>query len=315
MSSSGNLNEVSPIAEAPKPATARKIFFGTDGLRVPWRLAIFIVMLSLASFAILMLLRRIPVLRQIFHDAQSGTLTPVFELVFETAFIAALFFATAVMARIERRSFADYGLPLRGAFRKLFWQGAAWGLIMESLIILGIAVFHGFSLGTLALSGADLPKYVIAWACGFVLVGIFEEFLFRGYAQSTLSNGIGFWPAAFMWSALFGAVHLANPGEGWVGALSVMLFGLFACFTLKRTGSLWFAIGLHAAGDYAQTFLYSVPDSGMLAKGHLLNSSLHGPRWLAGGTIGPEGSVMDFIVLLTAFVFFAWCYPARNINV
>jgi hypothetical protein len=143
-----------------------------------------------------------------------------------------------------------------------------------------------------------------------VLVGIFEEFLFRGYAQSTLASGIGFWPAAILLSGAFGALHLPNPGEGWVGALSVMLFGLFACFTLRRTGSLWFAIGMHAAGDYAETFLYSVPDSGMLAKGHLLNSTLHGPRWLSGGTVGPEGSSMDFLVFLLAFALFAWLYPA-----
>ena len=132
---------------------------------------------------------------------------------------------------------------------------------------------------------------------------------FRGYAQFVLSEGIVFWPAAFLLSASFGALHLQNPGEGWVGALSVTVFGLFACFTLRRTGSLWFAVGFHAAGDFAETFLYSVPDSGMLAKGHLLNSNLHGPRWLTGGTIGPEGSVFDFLLFLMVFVIFAWLYP------
>jgi membrane protease YdiL (CAAX protease family) len=87
-----------------------------------------------------------------------------------------------------------------------------------------------------------------------------------------------------------------------------MLFGLFACFTLRRTGNLWFAIGLHAASDYAETFIYSVPDSGMLAKGHLVNASFHGPRWLTGGSIGPEGSVIDFALFLLSFVIFAWLY-------
>ena len=86
--------------------------------------------------------------------------------------------------------------------------------------------------------------------------------------------------------ARFGSIGVALPGdpppdcwgEGWVGALSVMLFGIFAAFTLQRTGSLWFAIGFHAATDYAETFIYSVPDSGMLASSHLLNSSL-ADRW------------------------------------
>jgi len=162
---------------------------------------------------------------------------------------------------------------------------------------------------SLAQDKLRVAPEAMAWAVGFALVGIFEEFTFRGYAQFVLSEGIGFWPAAFLLSASFGAVHLQNPGEDWVGALSVTVFGLFACFTLRRTGSLWFAVGFHAAGDFAETFLYSVPDSGMLAKGHLLNSNFHGPRWLTGGTIGPEGSVFGFLLFLMAFVIFAWLYP------
>jgi membrane protease YdiL (CAAX protease family) len=136
--------------------------------------------------------------------------------------------------------------------------------------------------------------------------------LFRGYAQFTLASGIGFWPAALLFSGLFGALHLFNPGEGWVGGLSVFLFGIFGCFTLRRTGSLWFAIGLHAVGDYAETFIFSVPDSGVLATGHLLNSNLHGPRWLTGGSIGPEGSLMCFVVFAISFAAFNWAYPANR---
>jgi membrane protease YdiL (CAAX protease family) len=113
-------------------------------------------------------------------------------------------------------------------------------------------------------------------------------------------------------SGLFGATHLGNQGEGWVGALSVFAFGIFGCFTLGRTGNLWFIIGFHAASDYAETFIYSTPDSGLLAQGHLLNSSFHGPRWLTGGTIGPEGSVMVFVMFVLMFALFSWAYPAKE---
>jgi membrane protease YdiL (CAAX protease family) len=89
----------------------------------------------------------------------------------------------------------------------------------------------------------------------FVLVGIFEEFLLRGYALHTLSRGWGFWPAAVALSVLFGAIHVRNPGETWLGLLAVVAIGLFFCLTLYRTGSLWFAIGFHAFWDWGQTFL------------------------------------------------------------
>ena len=196
------------------------------------------------------------------------------------------------MARIEKRSFADYALPGRGAFGVQFWRGAAWGFLALSALLLVVSAAQGFSFGTLALGGGKLASYAVLWALAFLLVGFCEEFLFRGYALYTLSTGIGFWPAAGLLSALFGAVHLHNPGESWIGGLSAGLIGLFFCFTVRRTGGLWFAIGLHATWDYSESFMYSAPDSGAMVPGHLLNSSFHGPRWLTGGTVGPEGSAL-----------------------
>jgi len=146
----------------------------------------------------------------------------------------------------------------------------------------------------------------------FFFVGLFEEFLFRGYAQFTLATGIGFWPAATVLSAGFGAVHLFNPGEGRVGALSVFVIGMFFCLTLLGTGDLWLAVGLHAAFDWGETFLFSAPDSGLVAPGHLLNSSFHGSAWLTGGTVGPEGSVVAFGVVALSAVLFVIVYPAKK---
>jgi len=298
----------------PARSIGQKIFRGPGGIRAGWRFSIFLVLFAALQFLFRICLRLIPALHRLFTTATQGTLTPEFELIFESVAIATVFLAAYIMSRIEKRRFAEYGIPARGAFGRLFWQGVVWGLALESVEMLVIYAAGGYSFGGLALSGASLIHYAVVWAIGFVLVGIAEEFTFRGYAQFTLATGMGFWPAAVLLSALFGAVHLSNPGEGWVGALSVMLFGMFACFTLRRTGNLWFAIGLHAASDYAETFIYSVPDSGMLAKGHLVNASFHGPRWLTGGTIGPEGSVVDFALFLISFVIFARLYRPKQIS-
>ena len=258
-------------------------------------------------------MKLIPSFVEIVRTGQrEGILTPQFEFIFESTIIAAAFVAAGIMARFEKRPFGAYGIPFKKAFGKLFWQGVLWGLAFETAGILIISALGGFSFGNLALSGGALVKYAILWAIGFVMVGIAEEFTFRGYAQFTLTTGIGFWLSAIVLSAAFGAIHLGNAGEGWVGALSVALFGLFACLTLRRTGNLWFAIGFHAATDYAETFIFSTPDSGLLARGHLLNSSFHGPRWLTGGTIGPEGSAIDFVVFAVAFIAFAKLYPAKS---
>jgi membrane protease YdiL (CAAX protease family) len=222
-----------------------------------------------------------------------------------------------VMAWIEKRGLGDYGLSFRRGARKHLLSGLLWGLCVFSGVILLISALHGFSFGGLALHGLAILKYASLWAIGFLLVGFVEEFLYRGYVQFTLAQAIGFWPAAVVWSASFGAVHLFNSGENLIGAFEVFLFAIFACLTLRRTGTLWFAIGFHAAGDYAETFLFSVRDSGFAASGTLLNSSLQGPAWLTGGNVGPEASVFSMLLLCVAMLCFHILYPqpSRQENV
>jgi membrane protease YdiL (CAAX protease family) len=247
------------------------------------------------------------------HMTRSG-MTPGGLLLQEGLGVLAVLAAAAIMGQMEGRPFGVYGLPVSEAFGARFWQGAAWGIAMITATILLIRLFGGFSFGDLALHGIDLWRYAILWGLGFVCVGLFEEFLFRGYAQYTLSTGIPFWRAAALLSAGFGAIHLSNAGEDKIGALSVFVIAMFFCFTLRRTGNLWFAVGLHAAFDWGETFLFSVPDSGIVASGHMLNSSFHGPAWLTGGTVGPEGSMMVFVVVGLTAVIFSRVYPQREKN-
>jgi membrane protease YdiL (CAAX protease family) len=175
-----------------------------------------------------------------------------------------------------------------------------------------IAVFGGYSFGTLGLHGSDILRWAIVWAIFFVFVGLFEEFLFRGYTQFTLADGIGFWPAAILLSGSFGYVHLKNPGEGPIGAAAVVMIGLVFALTLRRTGNLWLAVGWHASFDFGETFLYSVPNSGMVFDGHLSNASLHGAKWLTGGTVGPEGSVFSFLTMALLALVVHRLYPPKS---
>jgi len=131
----------------------------------------------------------------------------------------------------------------------------------------------------------------------------------RGYSQWILAKAMGFWPAAAVLSIVFGAIHGLNPGEASIGLVAVVAIGFFFCLTLRRTGTLWWAVGFHAAWDWGESFLYSVPDSGNLARGHLLNSSLHGPSWLTGGSVGPEGSYLVFALMGALWLLFSRAHP------
>lgn len=292
------------------PALAKRplidtIFIGVHGLRAGWRLvvyAFFVVLLGFAGGVVL-----IPNQKRLGGAASALTVFAQEAFGFGVVFGAAL-----IMSRIEKRPTGAYGLPLRAAFGKRFWQGWLLGLVEVCALIGLIAAFGGYSFGGLALHGPMIARWAVTWAVIFVFVGFFEEFLFRGYVQYTLGDGIGFWPAAVLLSLGFGSVHLQNPGEGPVGAASVVMIGLVFALTLKRTGSLWFAVGWHASFDFGETFLFSVPNSGIVFDGHLSSSSLHGATWLTGGTVGPEGSVFSFLTMAIIAVALHYALPPRK---
>jgi membrane protease YdiL (CAAX protease family) len=285
---------------------ARAVFWNERELRAGWRLALFALFFFLFVLmgGFLLVVLRVPV-------SLRASVTPGGMLTQEALELFAALAAAAIMSLAEGRPFGFYGLPRAGAFGARFWQGAAWGIAMITAMILLIRGFGGISFDGFALAGLDSLRYGALWGVTFLSVGFFEEFLFRGYAQFTLATGVGFWPAATALSAAFGALHLRNTGEDRIGALSVFAIAMFFCLTLRRTGNLWFAVGLHAAFDWGETFLFSVPDSGIVAPGHLLNASLHGAEWLTGGTVGPEASVMAFAVVAFAAVVFAQVYREK----
>lgn len=300
--------ELPAPAIGPPPPSPSPVLFGPHGLRAGWRLLCYVGMVVVTALALHF------ILPHILHH-KIGELWS--DLVGEVAGIVAAYGPALIMARVEKRRFGVYGLPAQGAFGRNFWVGSLWGFAAISILLLAIEGVGDFSAGGLALHGERILKLGAFWAVVFLCVGLFEEFLIRGYAQFTLAQGIGFWPAAVVLSVAFGALHLGNPGENRVGIVAVVMIALFFCLTLRRTGNLWFAVGFHAAFDWGESYFYSVPDSGSVSPGHLLNSSFHGSHWITGGTDGPEGSLFIFVLIVVLCLAFVRAYPevrydARN---
>jgi membrane protease YdiL (CAAX protease family) len=284
---------------AVQPSYVRTVFLGPNGLRAGWGLAFYVAMFYLLH----------SVLGRWAGSLELG-LNGLWSMMLEefVVLIAAMVPAV-VLVRIERRPWAAYGLPVRKAFGRLFWAGSLWGFASITLLLGAMYGMRLFDFGHLATHGVRIVKFAAFWMVFFLLVGFFEEFLLRGYSQFTLTRAIGFWPSAIVLSTVFGLIHSQNAGEQWPGLLAAAVIGLFFCLTLRRTGSLWFAVGFHMAWDWGETFFYSVPDSGTLFPGHLLKSSFHGPRWLTGGMVGPEGSVLCFIVIAVVWVAVERVFP------
>jgi membrane protease YdiL (CAAX protease family) len=290
------------------------VFLGPHGLRVGWRLVFAIGLWFVLSSGVLpMLLIWIPQIQTMFtHPMIPLVLTPSLLLLSDGILASAALLTAFAMTRIERRSFAEYGLPGKTAFGKRYWEGAAFGFVMVSIQMGLIAALHGYSVSGVDLDGAAAMRYALLYLTGFVALAVFEEFSFRGYLQSTLQSAIGFWPAALILAVAFGAIHVGNPGETIPGIEMAGCFGLFAAFTRWRTGNIWFAVGMHTFWDWGETFIYSVRDSGLPAAGHFLNSNFHGPTWITGGSAGPEGSVVAFVVLALSAVGVHLLFPSRK---
>src|SRR6266853_428035 len=164
-----------------------EIFLGERGLRAGWRLLIFVAVLIACLLGFREVVVHIPTVNRMVQPLREGRLVVSAALVAEFQFVLSLLIAVSVMSRIERRSLADYGLPARDAFGPYFWQGVAWGLLAVTCVVMLIFAVGGFSFGSLALRGRNLVGYATGWAIVFIMVGFFEELLFRGYVQFTLA--------------------------------------------------------------------------------------------------------------------------------
>jgi membrane protease YdiL (CAAX protease family) len=316
------------FAQPPQPRN--DVLTGPLGLRAGWGILLFVVFASLLGFVLFVGLfkasgryadfqsasqhaREVNAHAKAAHQpppAQPPTKVS-FALLAETAEASAALLAAFGMGFFEKRNFGVYGLGKRHLRDVL--PGALCGLVAISLLIALLRGLHLLVFDTRLLHGAAALRFGAEWLAVFVLVGVFEEFFFRGYIQFTVMRGLlglgarlsayharaaAFWMAAVLWSLVFSMTHLPNAGEDPMGIIMVFVAGILFSYALWRTGSLWWGVGFHMTWDWGQSFLYGVPDSGMLSAGRLFGTHSAGKTILSGGTAGPEGSVYVLPVLV-----------------
>jgi len=322
-----------PLGVAPPdpqvPSLAHRIFFGRFGFRAGWGIAIFLAIASLltvvsglAALGVTGQLKPFLAVGAQAH-AHPGAPKPHFEIAFTPAVVIAndginfcgLFAMCWVFSKAERRRLGSYGI---GSQRfSDFFPGAFWGLASLSTLVLILHSLHLLYFDALLLHGPAIFLFGLKWLIALLFVGLSEEYQLRGYLQYTLTRGalglsekispqrarlIAFWISATVLSFLFGALHLSNEGENVIGITQVVVVGFVFSYALWRTGSLWWSIGWHMAWDWAQNFLYGVPDSGNVSVGRLFQTHISGKPLLSGGVDGPEGSLFSVPILLLVIV-------------
>ena len=98
-----------------RPAT-ENFFTGPNGMRAGWRLLLFIFLMFVCLKAEGFTLKHIPGVDAWFKAQDPNVMTPATMIFAEGILLSSLVIATAVMALIEKRTYADYFLPLKQAF-------------------------------------------------------------------------------------------------------------------------------------------------------------------------------------------------------
>jgi membrane protease YdiL (CAAX protease family) len=194
------------------------------------------------------------------------------------------------------------GLPLDGTAVRQWGAGLALGGMLISADVFCI-VWFGSMRFHLHLSQ---PVLVRAAAVAVLLFfgALLEELSFRGYPFQKLTQALGGFWAVVALSALFGAVHLANPdAQGWLswGFFNTITVGVLFALGRIRSGSLWFSCGLHFGWNLFQGAVFGLPVSGLREFSTVVTASAQGPAVLTGGGYGPEGSAICSIILVVGF--------------
>lgn len=201
--------------------------------------------------------------------------------------------------KIERRSLASMGFKRQG-WLKRYLKGYAIGTVMLLLCALIL-----WLMGDLDFAFAEkIPVlYLLVFFVGFVIQGMSEEVLLRGYFMVSLNNSCHTAIAVGISSVTFAILHLSNPGISLLALLNITLFGIFMAVYVLRTDDLLGACAIHSAWNFAQGNLIGVRVSGM---GHLPTVAVMNPlgnqSLFHGGDFGLEGGLIVTFVTLGAIV-------------
>ncbi len=226
-------------------------------------------------------------------------------------FIVALI-CTAIFARYEGRRVDSYGLPVARAFGAHTGEGALAGIVMAGAVAAVMYLLGGMRIHGLATAGSALPLSALAWLGANLCVGVAEEFWFRSYFLQALWKSLGFWPASIVIALLFAADHyFFKTGENVWDVITLVSLSLLMCYSVLRTGTLWFAVGFHIAFDYMQLFVIGTPNGARLPQGRLLDASFDGPAWLSGGVLGTEASFLMYPMIALLWLYIWWRFRAN----
>ncbi len=237
-----------------------------------------------------------------------------FEAIFRPLFAIALFgiyiWLLTVADQVEEHRVASLGFPLAPGWRRQLGAGCLLGIVLVLLAILPIAIWGNLNLN-IRFSSRTLARVAVVIIV-FIFGALAEELMFRGYPFQRLEEAIGPFGAIAVFSLLFGAVHLLNPGASALGVLNTILIGIVLAIAYLRTRALWLPLGLHFGWNATLGLLFGLPVSGLRIFNVVTHASASGPRWLTGSNYGIEASAPGALAVMIGLIV-VWKWPVRRL--
>jgi membrane protease YdiL (CAAX protease family) len=226
---------------------------------------------------------------------------------------------------VDRRPWRDYGLHLSAAW----WRDLGFGLFL-GLGLMSVVFGFEYLLGWVTIQGLienskpALPFWQLFAnsLLAYLLVGVQEEFFFRGFIIKNLAEGLhishirskaAVWVSYLLLSLLFGFAHIGNANATLVSTTNLCLVGLLMGLGFILTGELAISIGLHITWNFAQGCIFGFPVSGSDTQFSLLAVKQLGPTIWTGGAFGPEGGLLILAVaLLGILLIYTWVWRTRG---
>ncbi len=212
---------------------------------------------------------------------------------------------------VEARHLSSMGMRRKKAGLH-YIQGLGVGFVMISAAALLSALF-GITEITRCKS-ADMGVIGLMLG-GFLIQGMSEEFIFRGYLMNTLGGRHNPWVAVIISSAAFSLAHIANPGFNLFIFFNLTLFGVFAALYMIAFDDIWGACAIHSIWNFTQGSFYGISVSGTGKTESIFRTvAASEAKLLTGGDFGIEGSIITTLVLIVSSILVLIKIKKQNVN-
>lgn len=201
---------------------------------------------------------------------------------------------------IQKRKMSTLGFVKKGMLKE-YGIGLIVGFVIFSLAVLFCAVTGSLKLSGISSTFAILP--FILFFAGYMIQGMAEEVLCRGYLMVSIGRRYPMWVAVLLNSLFFAALHLGNAGMSVLAFINLTLFGIFASIYFIKRGSIWGIGAIHSIWNFVQGNFYGIKVSGMETSCTVFDSLVvDGKSLINGGDFGLEGGLAVTIVLVIVTV-------------